>query len=87
MIFVVLGMGLVFPKATAGGLSVYPENAGTASALLGFMQMSGAGLSVGVIGIITDGSHRPMTQALAGFGLLAAASFAMARFNRPKGRV
>ncbi len=83
MAFVVLGMGLVFPNSTAGALSIHPEIAGTASALLGFLQMFGAGCAVVLVGVIDDGSHQPMAQAMAGFAVLAALAFAMAWFKRP----
>lgn len=84
MNFVVLGMGLVFPNSTAGALSIHPEIAGTASALLGFLQMAGAGFSVAVVGFIADGSHRPMTQAMAVFALLAGLFYVMAWLKRPQ---
>jgi len=83
MIFVVLGMGIVFPNSTAGALSIHPEIAGTASAMLGFLQMSGAGLSIVVIGIIDDGTHRPMTQAMLVYSVLAGAAYLMAWLKRP----
>jgi DHA1 family bicyclomycin/chloramphenicol resistance-like MFS transporter len=36
------GMGMSLPTAIAGGIRQFPERAGTASALLGFLQMAGA---------------------------------------------
>ena len=84
MMFVVLGMGLVFPNATAGALSIHPEIAGTASALLGFLQMVGAGFAIYVVGVMADGTHVPMTQAVLLFGILAGLFYVMAWLNRPR---
>jgi len=79
MVVVVLGMGLVFPNATAGALSVHPEFAGSASALLGFLQMVGAGVAVVIVGQISDGTHVPMTLAVAAFSFSSALSFGLAK--------
>jgi len=84
MMFVVLGMGLVFPNSTAGALSIHPEIAGTASALLGFMQMAGAGVAIYIVGLMADGTHVPMTQALLLFGVLSGLFYVMAWLNRPR---
>lgn len=82
MFIVVFGMGLVFPNATAGAISIYPEVAGSASALLGFFQMVGAGLAVVLVSVITDGTHIPMTLAVAFFSILAAGTFSLSYLRR-----
>jgi MFS transporter, DHA1 family, multidrug resistance protein len=46
MLVFLFGMGLVNPIGTALTLSPFGERAGTASALLGFMQMSAAALAI-----------------------------------------
>jgi len=74
MSFIVLGMGMVFPNASAAAVSVFPEIAGTSSALMGFLQMAGGGLAVTIVGAISDGSHVPMTYAMLTFAVLAAVS-------------
>ncbi len=48
-----VGMGLLVPNATAAAIERHPDEAGLASAMLGFLQFSGwgaAGLAVGLLG-------------------------------------
>lgn len=65
MMLFMTGVGLVMPNATAGAIGPFPQMAGTASALVGFMQMTMAALVGIVIGHIHDGTARPMTSAIA----------------------
>jgi MFS transporter, DHA1 family, multidrug resistance protein len=53
----VLGMGIVNPLATAQALSPFGEKAGAASALVGFWQMMGAAIGVGLAATL---SHEAM---------------------------
>lgn len=67
------GAGLVLPNAMAVAVGRYKTIAGTASALLGFIQM-GTGALVGIaVGQLTDASARPMAAAIALVALLAVA--------------
>jgi len=67
-----LGMGIVNPLGTAQALSPFGENAGAASALLGFWQMMGAAIGVWLAATV---SH----QAMFALGIvLTAASLAAA---------
>ncbi len=68
---VAVGIGLVFPYATAGALSAFPEIAGTASALLGFAQMAMAALATMTVGLLRDGTQVPLTLIVAGFMVAA----------------
>lgn len=69
------GVGLVLPNAMAGAIGPYPGIAGTASALLGFVQMTMAAL-VGIgVGQLHDGTGRGMTGAIAAMGLGAFLSY------------
>lgn len=43
VVLFVTGLGLFLPTAMASALQIFPERAGTASAMLGFLQMAGAG--------------------------------------------
>jgi len=48
-----IGMGLLAPNAMAAAINRYPDKAGLASAMLGFLQFGGwggAGLAVGLLG-------------------------------------
>jgi len=70
-----VGVGLVAPQATAGALSPFPHLAGTAAALLGFLQMS-TGLLVNLVTSATfDGTPRPMVTANLACALLALAAW------------
>ena len=44
------GLGMVLPQAIAGAMTPFPERAGAASALLGFIQQSAAALCGAVVG-------------------------------------
>jgi DHA1 family bicyclomycin/chloramphenicol resistance-like MFS transporter len=59
-----IGTGLIMPNAIAGALAPFPEKAGAASALFGFLQqMTGAGM-IALIGLAADGSERPMAAGI-----------------------
>lgn len=67
-----IGAGLMLPNAMAGAMGPFPERAGAASALLGFVQMLfAAGLGI-LVGQLHDDSGRSMTFAIAAVGLGAA---------------
>jgi DHA1 family bicyclomycin/chloramphenicol resistance-like MFS transporter len=53
-------MGLVMPNAAVGALSRHAAHAGTASALMGTIQFTLAALSGIMVGVLTDGTPRPM---------------------------
>jgi len=63
LVFMV-GLGVVMPNAIAGAIAPFPKMAGAASALLGFTQMSVAGLSGMATGLFEDGTQLPMATAL-----------------------
>ncbi|MBX3489877.1 multidrug effflux MFS transporter [Parvibaculum sp.] len=74
-------VGLTMPQAMAGALTPFPEIAGTASALLGFLQ-AGAAAGVGIyVGHGVGASAMPMVGTIAATGLLA---FAVTVFRRPQ---
>lgn len=60
-----IGMGIVMPNAIAGAIGPYPKMAGTASALLGFVQMAAAALTGLAVGQLDNGTQIPMTTAIA----------------------
>lgn len=72
MMFYMLGMGLVFPQGQAGALSPFPEMAGAAASLMGFLQMAASA----VIGVLVGHSHElghgtalPMAAWIAAMGV------------------
>ena len=66
-----VGVGLVMPQAMAGALTPFPDRAGTASALLGFIQMSLGALVGAAVGAFDNGTAAPMGIII---GLTGAAS-------------
>ena len=57
-------MGFVMPNATVGALSRHAAQAGSASALMGTIQFMLAALAGVMVGILTDGTARPMAAML-----------------------
>ncbi len=62
---VAFGIGLVMANAMVGAISPFPRAAGSAAALVGFVQMSGAALLGLAVGYFYDGTPRAMTGAMA----------------------
>jgi len=69
------GTGLVLPQAVAGAMAPLPRLAGTASALLGFIQMSFAAVLISLIGLLHDGTSLTMSAAMMLMALLGLACF------------
>lgn len=71
---VVIGNGMTQPNAIAGALSVRPQLAGTASALVGAMQMGFGALMTFVVGLVEFGTGlgTSLTMAAAGIGCFLA---------------
>jgi MFS transporter, DHA1 family, multidrug resistance protein len=65
------GMGMVLPQAIAGAMTPFPERAGAASALLGFIQQSAAALCGAVVGWLLGQSAWPLAAAVAAMGCLS----------------
>ena len=71
-IMIVMGcMGLIMPSAAVGALSSHAARAGTASAILGTLQFSLAAISGALVGLLSDGTARPLAVLLV-IGALAA---------------
>jgi DHA1 family bicyclomycin/chloramphenicol resistance-like MFS transporter len=62
------GLGMVLPQSLAGALTPFPERAGTASSLLGFMQQTTAGLCGAVVGALLGSNAWPLAAAVAAMG-------------------
>jgi len=71
------GLGFVLPNAAAGAIGPFPRMAGLASAVLGFVQLTGSALYAIVVSQFYDGTLRPMTTAVATAGLAALVVFAL----------
>jgi DHA1 family bicyclomycin/chloramphenicol resistance-like MFS transporter len=75
-----LGFGLVQPCAMVGALSKHQAHAGSASALMGTMQYGGGALASLAVGVLADGSARPMALTM----LLCAGAAVLAASLRPR---
>ena len=64
-------MGLIMPSAAVGALSSHASRAGTASAVLGTLQFTLAAISGALVGLLSDGTARPLAILLV-VGALAA---------------
>ncbi|GAB5452944.1 MAG: multidrug effflux MFS transporter [Halioglobus sp.] len=60
MVFYSAGMGLILPNAMAVALRPFPHIAGTASAMLGFIQMSLSSAATALIGVFLADTPGPM---------------------------
>ena len=71
MVFYATGMGLVLPNAMAVALRPFPHMAGTASALLGFIQMSLSASSSALVGAFLQDTPQPVLVFMCVITLLA----------------
>jgi DHA1 family bicyclomycin/chloramphenicol resistance-like MFS transporter len=62
------GLGMVLPQAIAGAMTPFPERAGAASALLGFIQQCAAALCGAVVGWLLGENAWPLAAAVAAMG-------------------
>ncbi|MBU6335712.1 MAG: Bcr/CflA family multidrug efflux MFS transporter [Chloroflexi bacterium] len=75
-LFVVVAMvGIAGPNTTAIALGAYATRAGSASALLGTLQFVVGAIAAALVGVLADGTGRPMGLVMAG-----AAAFALLCF-------
>jgi DHA1 family bicyclomycin/chloramphenicol resistance-like MFS transporter len=71
------GLGFVLPNAVAGAIGPFPRMAGLASAVLGFVQLTGSALYAIAVSRFDDGTLRPMTTAVATAGVLTLVTFTL----------
>jgi DHA1 family bicyclomycin/chloramphenicol resistance-like MFS transporter len=67
------GLGMTLPQSIAGAMTPFPERAGAASSLLGFVQQSVAAISGACVGLLLGRDAWPLAGgvALAGCATLA----------------
>ncbi len=65
------GLGLAMPQSMAGALMPFPERAGAASSLLGFLQQAAASAIGVIVGQMLAGSALPLAVIIAVMGSLA----------------
>jgi DHA1 family bicyclomycin/chloramphenicol resistance-like MFS transporter len=69
MLFMV-GHGFHQPAGQSGSAAAFPQAAGAASAMAGFLMMLGAFATGSVLGVAMDGSVRPMVLGIMGWGAM-----------------
>jgi DHA1 family bicyclomycin/chloramphenicol resistance-like MFS transporter len=75
MILFVFGFGLVMPASTARALQPFPRIAGSASAMMGFLQISVGAVGSFVLSVIYDGTAFSLGLAMTGLAALGAAGY------------
>lgn len=67
-----LAFGLLFPCCMVGALSRHQAHAGSAAALLGTLSYCGGALAGVGVGVLADGTARPMAMVMLGCAVIAA---------------
>jgi DHA1 family bicyclomycin/chloramphenicol resistance-like MFS transporter len=67
----VASLGCLLPNASACAMAGHAAQAGSASAMLGFMQFALAASASGLVGLLHDGSARPMAAVISLCAVLA----------------
>jgi len=73
------GLGLTMPQAMAGALTPFPDRAGAASSLLGFVQQGSAAILGALVGHMLGESAWPIAGPLAAMGVAALLVWAVSR--------
>ena len=73
--------GFIFPNASALSMASFGHNAGNASALMGFIQMSLGALMSAIVSVLHNESTLPMTGVMAFCSILASLIFTIFRFK------
>jgi DHA1 family bicyclomycin/chloramphenicol resistance-like MFS transporter len=79
-----VGTGLIMPNSIAGALAPFPEKAGAASALFGFLQQATGAVMVWLIGVSANGTEWPMALGILGGAVLSLAACVLARRGRAR---
>ena len=80
--FVTFAQGLALPNAQAGAMQVAPRLAGTAAGLGVFTQMLAAAIFAELVGVVADGTARPMIALATLAALLSLAASLVPLFRR-----
>jgi MFS transporter, DHA1 family, multidrug resistance protein len=81
------GLGMVLPHAIAGAMTPFPERAGSASSLLGFVQQGVAALCGVGVGMLLGNNAWPLAGAVAIMGCATLLLWIMSRGVRARARV
>ncbi|RED54148.1 multidrug effflux MFS transporter [Aestuariispira insulae] len=66
-----IGLGLVFASAPIRAMDCAPTGRGPSAAMLGALEMGGAGLGSLTVGLLNDGTDWPLAVGVGGFSLVA----------------
>jgi MFS transporter, DHA1 family, multidrug resistance protein len=78
------GLGMVLPQGIAGAMTPFPERAGAASSLFGFVQQSAAALCGAIVGWFLGQSAWPLVLGVAVMGCTTLAFWLMTRGIRDR---
>jgi DHA1 family bicyclomycin/chloramphenicol resistance-like MFS transporter len=78
------GLGMVLPQSIAGAMTPFPERAGAASSLLGFVQQSVAALFGAMVGLLLGKSAWPLAAGVAVAGCTTLALWIATRTVRAR---
>jgi len=79
------GFGMVLPQSIAGAITPFPERAGAASSLFGFVQQTGAAVCGALVASLIDSNAWPMVGAIALMGCITLVMWIATReTRRPK---
>jgi DHA1 family bicyclomycin/chloramphenicol resistance-like MFS transporter len=76
------GLGMVLPQGIAGAMTPFPERAGAASSLFGFVQQTSAALCGAVVGLLLGRSAWPLAAGVATMGCVTFALWLATRAIR-----
>ncbi len=71
--------GFIFPNASALSMAPFSQNAGSASALMGFIQMSIGAVMSAMVSVLQNGTSLPMTGIMAACSISASILFSFGR--------
>jgi DHA1 family bicyclomycin/chloramphenicol resistance-like MFS transporter len=71
--------GFIFPNASALSMAPFAHNAGSASALMGFIQMSVGALMSAMVSVLQNGTAIPMTAVMATCSISASLLYALGK--------
>jgi DHA1 family bicyclomycin/chloramphenicol resistance-like MFS transporter len=77
------GMGMTGPQAMAGALTPFPQHAGAASSLFGFVQQTWSAMLGAMVGALLGLGEWPMSMAIALMGVLTLAIWLRTRDSKP----
>jgi DHA1 family bicyclomycin/chloramphenicol resistance-like MFS transporter len=77
--FSTFGNGISLPNAQAGAINQFPDMAGSASGLTGFLQMALSALAAQLVALLFNGTAYPMLLLMLAASLISLGSFMMVR--------